>query len=273
MKRIILCADDYGQNSAISQAIVELAVKNRLSATSCLVTTPDWAETAKALTSLQSSLDIGLHFNLTEGKLLTTESYPLSTLILKASLRSLDKAVIATELRAQLDRFTQTFNRLPDFIDGHQHVHQLPVIRDALFAVYEERLRENNTVVRCTYSSGALLKIQTVAYIKQVIIQLCGGMHFRQALVARKIPHNLSFSGIYSFKDNFNYAAYFPRFLAASVDGGMIMCHPGMIGHGHDTIEEARHREYSYFSSQTFARDLANNHVRLIRVSELASIR
>jgi len=181
MKRIIICADDYGQNPTISQAIVGLLQNNRISATSCLVTSPLWAEAALALKPLKNNADIGLHFNLTEGNPRSTSLtsfWPLKQLIIKSQLRQLDKAAIAAELHAQLDVFLKELGTYPDFIDGHQHIHQFPIIRDALLDVYEERLRQHNIYLRCTYHSGDLFKFPNIGYSKRLIISLCGGVAF-----------------------------------------------------------------------------------------------
>ena len=42
------------------------------------------------------------------------------------------------EIRAQIERFNDLFGRMPDFIDGHKHVQQLPVIKDALVKVIRD---------------------------------------------------------------------------------------------------------------------------------------
>jgi predicted glycoside hydrolase/deacetylase ChbG (UPF0249 family) len=249
MKRIVLCADDYGQNSAISQAIIDLLEKKRLSATSCLTTSADWFSHAHQLEPFKNQADIGLHFNLTED---THLAEPVSRLILKSHLRLLNKKAIIAECHAQLDLFIQGTGRLPDFVDGHQHVHQFPVIREALLAVYEERLRDNQTYIRCTYNPYVLHRFQDVGYIKQMIIQLCGAREFKRQLLARKIPHNHTFSGIYDFKNAANYAEYFPQFVQQVQDGGLIMCHPALQNEipGTDTIADARVIEYAYLSKE-----------------------
>mgnify|MGYP000073246266 CR=1 FL=1 len=41
-------------------------------------------------------------------------------------------AALAREWDAQWARFCEALGRAPRFVDGHQHVHQFPVIRDAL---------------------------------------------------------------------------------------------------------------------------------------------
>ena len=134
MKSIILCADDYGQNQAISQAIIELIKNDRLSATSCMTNSPLWPQHATWLSPLRSRADMGLHFNLTEGvplsdRLKNAHGFmPLSKLIIRAYWRLLNAAAIEEEFIAQLEAFRAAMGAYPDFIDGHQHVQQLPII-------------------------------------------------------------------------------------------------------------------------------------------------
>jgi predicted glycoside hydrolase/deacetylase ChbG (UPF0249 family) len=42
MKRIVLCADDFGQSAAISQGILQLVQAGRLSAVSCMTEADSW---------------------------------------------------------------------------------------------------------------------------------------------------------------------------------------------------------------------------------------
>jgi chitin disaccharide deacetylase len=274
MKRLILCADDYGQNSAISQAIVELLREKRLSATSCLVTAPGWKDQAKWLEPLKNTADIGLHFNLTQGKPLSSQLpafFPLKDLIINSNFKELDKKQIGAELRAQLEQFTNVFGQLPDFIDGHQHVHQFPIIRDVIFEIYEESLRANGSYVRCTFGTNRdFLNVRDVAYIKSLIIQLCGGIKFKAECIKRKIPHNSSFAGIYDFSNSIEYPQYFPRFLKQIQDGGLLMCHPGLLSaEESEVIAGARHNEYIYYSGQKFMKDMYSNEINLVRFNYL----
>ncbi len=243
MKKIILCADDYGQNQSISQAILTLIEKKRVSATSCMTTSSHWPEHAQWLKPFKGQVELGLHFNLTDG-------VPVSTLIKQAYLHRLKASVVEAELHAQLDRFETAIGCPPDYIDGHQHIHQLPIIRDVLFNVYEQRLRQYQTYIRCVYVSRVLLKRN----IKMLIIQLlCGSAHFRKELIKRKIPHNASFAGIYSFQHSAQYADIFPSFLTQISDHGLIMCHPGLGGDAQsDAIARARRDEFHYFASEGF---------------------
>lgn len=156
MKSIILCADDYGQNTAISQAIIALLKEKKLSATSCMTNAPEWLTHAAWLATYKDHADIGIHLNLTEGKPLSAafresygDSFPsLMTLLKKCYLRQWDPSNIYAELNAQLDQFIAGVGRLPDFIDGHQHVHHFPLIRNVVLKLYEARLRTVNCYVR-----------------------------------------------------------------------------------------------------------------------------
>ncbi len=267
MKKIVLCADDYGQNQSISQAIITLLEKKRLSATSCMTTSSLWPVHAKWLQPLVDQADMGLHFNLTEGKPLSGKLagshgfLPLSKLVLKAYWRLLNRSAIEAELHAQLDAYEAAMGRMPDFIDGHQHIHQLPVIRQALLNVYEKRLRMTNSYVRCVHHPRSYGQMN----VKRLIIQLLGASAFKKMLVKHKIPHNASFAGIYPFTDSKQYARFFPRFLAQISEGGVIMCHPGLASVDGDSIAKARYDEFLYLDSDQFVLDCFRAGVTLCR--------
>ncbi|WP_292256660.1 ChbG/HpnK family deacetylase, partial [Mesorhizobium sp.] len=46
----------------------------------------------------------------------------------------IDEPDVHAELDAQYDRFVEALEGPPDYIDGHQHVHFLPVVRNWLLA-------------------------------------------------------------------------------------------------------------------------------------------
>jgi chitin disaccharide deacetylase len=269
-KRIVLCADDYGQAPAISQGIRSLIQNGRLSATSCLVNSPFWLEHAKWLHPFKSRIDIGLHFNLTEGKALSRQFidtygenlFPLSILMRKAFMRTVDSAVLEAELQAQLDTFISATDFSPTFIDGHQHAHQLPVVRDALINVYEKRLRKQKTYVRLV---DVIIKASDFD-MKKIIIYLTGTNALKRLLKQHHIPHNPSFSGCYSFSKAHRYGSLFPRFLQESSDGGLIMCHPAFAtSENEDPIAAARFKEYQYLFSNQFLIDCHEQGVKLAR--------
>ncbi len=274
MKKVVLCADDYGQNEAISQAIIALIAKNHLSATSCMTNAPDWPMHAQWLVPFKQQVDVGLHFNLTEGspvsaKLMRSHGFlSLSSLLLKAYSRRLDTVAIEAELHAQLDRFVQAVGQLPHFIDGHQHIHQLPQIRHVLFKVYEERLKhQGGCYLRCVYEPQfSAVRQRRESYVKRLILQKLGAKNFFYEVVEQHIPHNSSFAGVYRFVNAKQYAELFPYFLAGIQSGGIIMCHPGLMSqHSNDAIAQARGFEFEYLTSDRFTEDCMAQGVELAR--------
>ena len=143
MKRIAICADDYAMTPEVSGAILALAEQGSIQATSCMVTSRYWQGDADRLKDQQGNIDIGLHLNFTEGNGLSTpykSGYPgLNKILVMSQFRLLNRAHLLKEIHAQFDGFIDTMGRAPDFIDGHQHVHHLPQIRDALLEVMKEK--------------------------------------------------------------------------------------------------------------------------------------
>lgn len=269
-KRIVLCADDYGQAPEISQGIINLLVQNRLSATSCMVNTRYWAEHASWLIPFQQKIDIGLHFNLTEGRALSKEYarahgecfLPLPQLLRSAFLRKIMRTAIEAECHAQIDAFQAALGCVPDFIDGHQHVHQFPVIRDALIHVHQQRLPLS--YIRLVKEK---LRVTDVFKdFKKVVIYATGTQALERLLIQNNIPHNSLFAGIYAFKQADQYAHLFPGFLQAIKDRGLIMCHPGLnASNPLDSIAKARFAEYQYIVSDQFLEDCRGQEIAIGR--------
>jgi len=271
-KRIVLCADDYGQAPTVSQGIINLIQQGRLSATSCMVNTTYWAEHAKWLAPFRQQIDIGLHFNLTEGKALSqgyarahgSELQPLSRLLCNAFLRKLDRVAIEAECHAQIDRFSEATGILPSYIDGHQHIHQFPIIREAVIHVYAKRLRLQNAYVRLV--NGKLKIKDFVNDYKKIIIYATGVKALKLRLEQHNIPYNQSFAGIYAFARASEYSTLFPQFLREIDDQGLIMCHPGLnVSNASDVIANARFKEYQYFASNQFLEDCQEQKVSITR--------
>lgn len=267
-RRIVLCADDYGQAPAISHGIIDLVQKGRLSAASCMVNTAFWAEHAGWLAPFKGRIDIGLHFNLTEGSPLSSRFQEtnggklpaLPRMLLNSTLRRLDQAAIEAELDAQLDRFEEMLGCAPDFIDGHQHVHQFPVVRTALLNVYRRRFSGSAARPYIRLVSEAVKFSDIIHEPKKMIIFLSGSRALKRLLDENNIKYNHSFAGIYSFDLADRYPAFFRRFLSASGNDGIIMCHPGLASSGGpDSIAASRFAEYQYLSSDQFLIDCNKN--------------
>ena len=135
LRRIWLCADDYGISPGVNRAIRDLIERGRLNATSVMVVGSslgrDEAAALQAAATKSPRCAIGLHATLTAPfHPLTMHFRPLDggrflpfPKLLRAGLsRRLDIEIIRAELMVQLATFADLFGRAPDFVDGHQHV-------------------------------------------------------------------------------------------------------------------------------------------------------
>ncbi|CAM2844202.1 cellobiose phosphorylase [Legionella steigerwaltii] len=263
-KTIVLCADDFGLDSGVSEGILKLVCMGRLSAVSCMVNMPGFISYAKELLSLKKSkhIKIGLHFNLTEGYLASTPEklgFTLHELLIKTHMRSMKLSFIAKEFLAQLDQFINIMQQPPDFIDGHQHVHQFPVIRQVILDLYEQRLKNYGTSIRSTWPSINLPQSR----FKAKVLGFTGGKALLRQLIKLGIPHNRYFSGIYDFAPETNYRELFRKWMSLIKENTLIMCHPAEKVSPADPIARARLNEFNYFLSDEFLKDCDEFHVHL----------
>ena len=143
-KNITLCADDYAYTPENSKAIRHLLNENIINATSCMTDTEYWVYEAKTLKQeikkYKINPKVGLHFSLTEKtsskyyikSFFSKKNIKLLELLIRSKLYLISKNKISKILDHQYNLFEKEFGRAPDFIDGHQHVHQFPIIRDVL---------------------------------------------------------------------------------------------------------------------------------------------
>ncbi|WP_051378030.1 MULTISPECIES: ChbG/HpnK family deacetylase [Derxia] len=277
MKSLVLCADDFGYTDAACAAIVDLAARGRLSATSVMTDGPALARWLPRLRA--SGLSLGLHLNFTDA-LPGALAWSLGDVIARSYTGRLDRRAIAADIARQLDACAAAIGCTPDYIDGHQHVHQLPIVREALLAALAERGWK--PALRSTRPAG--WRGAKAAVIAGLGAAALGRMARRAGL-----RMNADFDGVYAFDEREPYRALMRRWLARCGDGGLVMCHPGMAGAPAtgaggmpsagalsasgtaaalasvaDPIAAARLREHAYLASDDFAADLADAGARLV---------
>ncbi len=273
-RRIWLCADDYGIAPGVNAAISDLIGRGRLNATSVMVGAPSFhrsdAASLKALNSGQSKAAIGLHVTLTAPFSPVSEEYapaddgaflPLATTLRSAALRMLKPARLVAEVERQLQMFIDAFGRPPDFIDGHQHVHLFPQIRDAVLAVAKD-LAPQAWLRQC----GRARPFSRDLRDKKALLLDFMSQSFRSRARRLGLQTNPAFAGTYDFKAAPDFAALFPKFLDSLPDGGVIMCHPGHVDaelRRLDPLTDLREREYAYFGGDAFPELLAARNVTL----------
>jgi chitin disaccharide deacetylase len=256
---LMLCADDFGLDSGISIAIARLARAGRLNAVSCVSSGDGWAADAAWLSGLPAAVSLGLHFNLTQGRPLSrrlAKVWPalpsLPRLVAQAHLGLLPRAELRAEFHAQFGAYVKAIEKPPSFIDGHQHVHHLPVVRNIILDAVEH--------IQPMPALRSTAPVQGPgAGLKRWFIEHAGGRGLARELRRRVIPHNTALLGVYDF-DRTDYRRLMQGWLAQlPSEGGLLLCHPGGVSSigRRDPIGAARIRELNYLSSDDFTQDLA----------------
>jgi predicted glycoside hydrolase/deacetylase ChbG (UPF0249 family) len=258
-----LCADDYGIAPGVNAAIRDLISRERLNATSVMVVAPSFTPAEINALREAGGAAIGLHLTLTAPfKPLTRDFAPLAqgafrslpAMLRLALLRRLDRAALSREVEAQIAAFRAAFGRTPDFIDGHQHVHLFPQVRDAVLEAMQ-RQAPGAWIRQCV--SAALLHARLMDPKGLLIDALSRAVRTRARRLG--ITTNTAFAGTYTYRPDADFARLFPAFLASLPEGGLVMCHPGQVDEELrrlDPLTTIREREYAYFRSDAFVETL-----------------
>ena len=215
-------ADDLGLSPATNQAILELASQGRLDSTSLLVNGPFAADGFHAwqkLTQNHPELQICLHLCLTEGPssadpalvpdLVDSRGYLkrtfgqwllLSLLPRRHPTRRRIEVQLGLELDAQIKRFRSFCGDAPIHLDGHQHIHLVPIVLRAALASASEndiiwmRLTEEplpaGLPMRCWGDA-----IRASGLLKWLVLQLLS-LRARPAIRRCGLVSNQSFAGV-----------------------------------------------------------------------------
>lgn len=266
MKRIILCADDYAQSAAISAGILQLVEQRRLSAVSCFSEAEFWTHSNNRLLGYRDRIDIGLHFNLTQPFANTTITARSLNHVMGIALSGrVDRSQIAIALHAQLDRFENVAKQMPDFVDGHQHVHMLPGIRDVVVGELAQRYGQMKPYLRVVNPHLS----SPGGFIKVLVLKLLGS-GFQTFAQRQGLKTNNGFAGIYSLQPQADFTALMDRWLESTTHGDLIMCHPGASTiDNSDPIATARPRELAFLQSDKFTDMLARHSILLSRFQDI----
>ena len=276
---IAVCADDFGLHDAVTRGVLALAERGRVNGVGCLVGAPSWQSARRELGALAAKgIDIGLHLDLTEQPIDASMKFALPRLIVQALLRRLPEPAIEAEIARQLDRFEQDLGRAPDYIDGHQHVHQLPQVRDALLRVIARGnsrpwLRSTRRARELQAPSDATLAER----LKPRVIERLGAAALERAADAVPLAHNRRLLGVHGFRADATgaagYRAWLDAWLAVTADDDLLMCHParwhGEALRNDDPIAHARAIECEVLASDWMGEALARHGVTLARLGRL----
>ena len=275
-RSIIINADDLGLSTAVNDAVIHLAELGRIGASSYMVGGTITNSEIKQLKQL--NVDVGLHLDLT-GIFPSSLRGSLKSIIVASYLRRFSPVQVTDIIKQQLDGFEDRFGHAPVFIDGHQHIHQFPVIRHCL--IKELSNRYSNEISQGTLSARVTTPL--INDIKSWIIYTLGGYAWRKSCEHNNILTNDKFGGVYGFDaDSQQLASLWQQWLKSAPRSTtcssptLIMCHPAVPENGRnnwqDEIKAAREIEFNWLTSNEFEDLLHKYNVKLLRWSDTTSV-
>jgi hypothetical protein len=249
VREICIGADDFGLSPGINTAVIDLAERGKISATSAMVRRSAWPIGARTLRSIApAQFDVGLHLDLTRPASLDGPEPGLARLLSRAYTRTLFSAALLADIREQLTRFEDAMGRQPAFIDGHRHVHQFPVVRELLLEEISRRYPASPPWLRSTAPGGAGRR----EGLKAQVIHALGGPALQRNARARGVPHSRGLLGVYDFGGDADaYRARLHGWLCTACTGDVLMCHPSAALFA-DPHANARMQEYAVLGAIDF---------------------
>jgi chitin disaccharide deacetylase len=135
-RKVVINADDFGLSEGVNRAVLKAHKEGVLTSATLMAAMPA-AQEAIEIAKQNSSLGVGVHLNLTEGKPLIAGSclagsdegfaYSPGKLSLKSLLSKSVRKSIEAELEAQINWVIER-GVTPTHLDSHKHVHCFPMI-------------------------------------------------------------------------------------------------------------------------------------------------
>lgn len=263
---LVICADDYAMTPEISAGILALAQQGHISATSAMTLSPHWPQWARQVAALQQQIDVGLHLDWTsEFAVQQGFGLPLGRLMVLCSLRQLRRQDLQDTIERQLELFEQHSGCRPDHVDGHQHVQQFPLLREALVDVLCRRYAQHER---------PWLRVSEVLCrpwdIKARAINAMGAAALKKLAQQRGLMHSQHLTGVYGFDgDAGAYRQRLHQWLAQVPPATVLMCHPAQAPRPESPLAQARQQEQAVLGQTSLPGLLREHKVRLARGSRL----
>lgn len=270
-KKIIINADDFGIDTGVNNAVVELFNKGAISSATIMVTMGDSSKEAVALAK-EHKIPVGLHFNLT----LQHERFK--------NRRDFEKKYLAGKISAEyiLSELKKQYNWLvtngfkPTHIDSHQHIHNWP----GVFRVVATFAKQRNLPVRIPSEHRIYNRYQkkiSVSDLKQLII--------KTAMLCFSVINQIQafFIGVRTNKKLVSFFALFPRPLLPEMEHLKLilrqaknkteyMCHPVAVSDNIENltaISDISKKEYALMTNKSFLAMINELNITLINYSNI----
>jgi predicted glycoside hydrolase/deacetylase ChbG (UPF0249 family) len=265
---VVICADDYALTPGVCAGIIELAELGRISATSAMTLSPHWPSWARQARALQTRIDVGLHLDWTSD-FAQQQGFgaSLGQVMLRSLLRTLSPVTVRAHIERQLDLFEQHTGTAPDHVDGHQHVQQFPVIREALV---------DTLIRRYPAAHRPWLRVSQVPSgawdIKAKIINAMGAQALLSLAQAQGLAHSQHLTGVYDFSGDVSaYRHRLQQWLTHLPTGAVLMCHPGTDSDPGAPYAQARPQEQQVLREAALQDLLSRQQIRIVRGTALFS--
>ena len=270
----LLHADDLGLAEGVDSAIIDLARSGQLRGASLLVNGPSAADAMKAWRGLADPPPLTLHLGLTEGhRLPNCPDLPTGFGgLLLASLLPWQRQRIAPQLRAvllqQISRYRELTGLQHIRLDGHQHIHLVPLVLDA---VLELARTESITWVRTTREplpEGLSLRLWwrsllTGGLLKWLVLQLLCGLAIPR-LRRAELATNRRFAGVLFSGSMFGIAfrrCWETAYRSSSLDHAsqaVVLIHPAQRHSAAGMDQTAFQQSVAFFSSTNRQKEWAS---------------
>ena len=133
---VIVHADDFGETAEITEGICQAIAAGVVTSTTVMVNMPGTAEALRRVPQLAREASFGVHLNLCEGRPLTRGATITDAngqflrkriLALRALAGKLSLTELEAEVAAQIGVLRDAGVRI-SHLDGHKHLHQLPIV-------------------------------------------------------------------------------------------------------------------------------------------------
>ncbi|MBI3865430.1 MAG: ChbG/HpnK family deacetylase [Planctomycetia bacterium] len=315
-RTLVLHADDFGMNEAVTNGILEGFRRGLLTSTSVLANAPNcaralarWKElqsafAADALPSCQSRrllsdsvshFDLGIHLNLTQGRPLTGQKYPVELLDARGLFPGVAalgrrlliggwrfRSSLELELKAQIEVLLD-HGISPTHLNAHQYVDLLPVVASLIppllvrYAIPVARVPWERNLTQATL----LRRFEPLNWCLGQVKRIFAFRHLL-ALGRKGIPHPAGYFGT-SHAGRIDLAQMLLFIHAARSGLTEIGMHPGcpvpseettVDGEGwYDPLAALRPKELALLTSPELPLMLEMHQIRLGRLSELAAPR
>ena len=232
---IYTCIDDYGLGFNHNETIRKIVKTGLISGVTTFVGMKNFHKEASALLEISNitNFQIGLHLDFTnffpfiqKPSLLNSDSFS-ALFIAFNELNILKSTSIRDTIFYQLEIFSKSFGRPPDFIDGHYHLHQTSLPIKSLLSILEEKNFQG--WVRTTCMDSYLNHLSSnISLLNKIKIRYLNSLGRKaKKAISNKFRTNDNFIGYTDLNSNNAYLKQLSQQLELIKSPTLFMLHPG----------------------------------------------